>query len=664
MLFLIARESLFDSRYNNFFQVTLMNESSRAKFVSNFQQSSKMMESYSRNSDQILLSLHTEHLKNATGSSLHGSVSSPYAIVTRLSQTIENTRPTILGTTEVCQNNLSPQWTKTIAVDFSFSTVNRVHVNIFDYNGEDYSEHISMGSTFFDIGELLMTPGNIKAITLREGGILYCRAEKQGKEFSGIFEFEFNGSQLINLDGFLRRKPNPYFEVSKSIQLPEGPSWQIVYRSEVMFKDSNPKWQTLQIGINELCSNNTDLPLQVTIKDWDKKGKHSVLACFETNVNCILQRSKPRMANFENGDNLAFELRRRKKIVGKIFVTKARLLESIAVPISAPTAALPVDSTSIVSIGPEVFLCPEAPRPKFVDYLAGGLELQLSVAIDFTGSNGDPRKPGTLHYVDSVTGHLNCYEKVMSAIGSMIAKYDSSKKIQMMGFGAKFNGVINHCFQVGSNPEVFGIKGMIDAYRSVFRSGLTMSGPTIFAQVISCATEQAKRKQIEARRYGRLSYQILLIITDGEVTDLFETKRAIRAASKTPLSIVIIGVGSADFSVMNFLENFMSEEGHRNICQFVEFKQYEDNKVAFTEATLENIPDQVLAYFQMHGINPILPVATLEAIVIPDVYVESSNTYPNLRCEENFHHLVLNGSSTNDRNYATYSSLVNCNPDA
>ena len=45
-------------------------------------------------------------------------------------------------------------------------------------------------------------------------------------------------------------------------------------------------------------------------------------------------------------------------------------------------------------------------------------------------------------------------------------------------------------------------------------------------------------------------YTLLLIITDGVITDLEATKTAIVAASDLPLSIIIIGVGDADFSAM------------------------------------------------------------------------------------------------------------------
>ena len=42
--------------------------------------------------------------------------------------------------------------------------------------------------------------------------------------------------------------------------------------------------------------------------------------------------------------------------------------------------------------------CSVQPACTFVDYIMGGLELSFTVAIDFTASNGDPKKPDSLHY--------------------------------------------------------------------------------------------------------------------------------------------------------------------------------------------------------------------------------------------------------------------------
>ena len=70
-------------------------------------------------------------------------------------------------------------------------------------------------------------------------------------------------------------------------------------------------------------------------------------------------------------------------------------------------------------------------------------------------------------------------------------------------------------------------------------------------------------------------YHILLIITDGVVSDIESTKSAIIEASQQPLSIVIVGVGNEDFSDMALLDSddkllqYGVEFAERDIVQFV-----------------------------------------------------------------------------------------------
>lgn len=49
-------------------------------------------------------------------------------------------------------------------------------------------------------------------------------------------------------------------------------------------------------------------------------------------------------------------------------------------------------------------------------------------------------------------------------------------------------------------------------------------------------------------------YNILLIITDGIISDLQKTIDQIVYGSELPLSIIIVGVGEADFSAMDELD--------------------------------------------------------------------------------------------------------------
>lgn len=74
----------------------------------------------------------------------------------------------------------------------------------------------------------------------------------------------------------------------------------------------------------------------------------------------------------------------------------------------------------------------------FLDYLRSGCEISLMVAIDFTGSNGDPNDPKSLHYLSPHT--LNDYELAIKHVGDILAEYDSDQLFPVWGF------VIGICF--------------------------------------------------------------------------------------------------------------------------------------------------------------------------------------------------------------------------
>lgn len=78
-------------------------------------------------------------------------------------------------------------------------------------------------------------------------------------------------------------------------------------------------------------------------------------------------------------------------------------------------------------------------------------------------------------------------------------------------------------------------------------------------------------------------YYILLILTDGVVTDMADTREAIVRASYLPMSIIIVGVGNADFTDMQILDGddgiLRAPKGEpvlRDIVQFVPFREFKN----------------------------------------------------------------------------------------
>jgi hypothetical protein len=51
-----------------------------------------------------------------------------------------------------------------------------------------------------------------------------------------------------------------------------------------------------------------------------------------------------------------------------------------------------------------------------------------------------------------------------------------------------------------------------------------------------------------------MTYQVLLILTDGSIHDMQPVKDLIVKAAGLPCSIIIVGIGNADFSMMEELD--------------------------------------------------------------------------------------------------------------
>uniref|UniRef100_A0A8W4FCT7 Copine 3 n=1 Tax=Sus scrofa TaxID=9823 RepID=A0A8W4FCT7_PIG len=247
----------------------------------------------------------------------------------------------------------------------------------------------------------------------------------------------------------------------------------------------------------------------------------------------------------------------------------------------------------------------------FLDYVMGGCQLNFTVGVDFTGSNGDPRSPNSLHYI-SPNG-VNEYLTAIWSVGLVIQDYDADKMFPAFGFGAQIppQWQVSHEFPINfnpSNPYCNGIQGIIEAYRACLPQ-IKLYGPTNFSPIIN---HVAKFAAAATQQHTASQYFVLLIITDGVITDLDETRQAIVNAAKLPMSIIIVGVGGADFSAMEFLDadggSLRSPSGEvaiRDIVQFVPFRQFQNApKEALAQCVLAEIPQQVVGYFNAYKLLP------------------------------------------------------------
>jgi len=423
---------------------------------------------------------------------------------------------------------------------------------------------------------------------------------------------KLSGVALTNTEGFMK-KSDPFYQFTRKDVGRRGTEWNVVHRSPKVKDSLNPNWAEETIELSVLCGGNIDLPLQLSVFDYESSGNHVPMGMIQTSVNELVKSKSTRLTLIQSGQEVGTIAVHKANVTGDGSLEQA--MEELVVtdgdPEPEPEPEVEVD---VPAYTPVVFQPPPPSPPTFLDYVNGGCEFQLCVAIDFTGSNGDPRKPGTLHYLSPDGSSMNDYEKAISSIGGILADFDSDKKFPVWGFGAKYSGQVYHLFQCGPVAEVDGIPGVLDAYHKTFQSGLIMSSPTVITEVITTAAAFAKSGQEAAQQEGKQKYTTLVILTDGAVSDVRATVQCLEAVSDAPMSIVIVGIGSADFSAMEFLDDAVRNKP--DVCQFVEFNKHKHDFNSLTAATLHELPDQLVAYFQRNGIDPLPPVQVEEEEIV------------------------------------------------
>ena len=254
----------------------------------------------------------------------------------------------------------------------------------------------------------------------------------------------------------------------------------------------------------------------------------------------------------------------------------------------------------------------------FIDYLRGGMQINLTVAIDFTGSNGPPNMPNSLHFLGA---KQNQYEIAIRACGDIVAYYDYDQKFPAFGFGGKFfgNPKVDHCYPLNGNPddpEILGIDGILQAYRNVLNN-TELWGPTHFHYFIDKLNENVKQ---EVARENFNVYNILMILTDGIIEDMDETINSLVEASYLPISVIIIGIGNADFSNMDVLDadeeplyDSNGRKADRDLVQFVPFKEFKNDGAKLAEQVLEEVPRQIVEFYQHKKIAPAEPVVNIQS---------------------------------------------------
>ncbi|KTF74525.1 hypothetical protein cypCar_00027166 [Cyprinus carpio] len=556
-----------------------------------------------------------------------GSKSDPLCV---LLQSIGDDKWTEVERTERVKNCQDPEFSTKLHIDYHFEKVQKLKFGVYDIDNKsvNLSDDDFLGGFECTLGQIVSSRKITRPLQLKAGkpagkGTITVTADETKDNRAIVMEVEAKNLDKKDMFG----KSDPFLEFFKQ---EEDGKWQLVHRTEVIKNNLNPSWKKFTVSLHTFCSGDLNKPIKVS------KG-------FYAHSDCVCQSTC-----YDKDEDTSSDM------IGEFTCTTAKIMEAKDNAVSGMHVhcsdydsdgshdLIGVFQTNVSDLqkahaSPVEFDCihPEKQKKKksyknsgvirikdckleaqysFLDYVMGGCQINFTVGIDFTGSNGDPRSPDSLHYL-SPNG-VNQYLSAIWSVGQVVQDYDTDKLFPAFGFGAQVppDFKVSHEFPLNFNPSspyCQGVQGIVDAYRMVLPQ-IRLYGPTNFSPIINHVARIAAGA---AQQPNAAQYFVLLIITDGEITDLDQTRQAIVNGSKLPMSIIIVGVGEADFKAMEFLDgdngvlkSLTGEPAARDIVQFVPFKQFDKApKEALAQSVLAEVPNQLVSYFKMRNMAPVNP---------------------------------------------------------
>eukprot|EP01084_Bolivina_argentea_P057863 105676_1 len=416
-----------------------------------------------------------------------------------------------IGRTEVIYDNHYPKFSKQFRLDYYFEEEQILRFDAYDEDkkgSKHLKDHDILGSCSMRLGEIIHETGCMMAKKLMHKGKylknaktkkythLIATTEKVNESGNELVTLQFSCKGLPKMDG-LFGKSDPYYLIER---LREDNKKIRVYgnRSNYIKRNLNPIWKPFKIETQTLCNNDEYRPIIISFYDWDSDGRDDYIGSVQTSLHEL--KTKPRNMKIKKQNS-----RRKNKNYGE----------------------LNIEQYSSINLA------------SFLDYMQGELDMSLMVAIDFTGSNGDPRDQQSLHHFTQIKPSQ--YQLAIRQIGNILSDYDTDKKYPVWGFGAHFKNVliegkeywngVKHAFNLNfqlSNPEIESINGIEQTYVSAIKNQIfALSGPTLFEPILEKAkliARIAHKNTIKDKTNNKIQYFILLIITDGVITDMKQTK--------------------------------------------------------------------------------------------------------------------------------------------
>ncbi|XP_014674843.1 PREDICTED: copine-8-like [Priapulus caudatus] len=356
-----------------------------------------------------------------------------------------------VGRTETINDNLNPDFAKKFIVDYFFEESQKLKFEVYDVDSasRNLREHDFLGSLECTLAQVVTEAVLRKPLQgpMKNSGAIIAVSSEEVSTCKEEVTLRFNAKKLDKKDFF--GKSDPFLSFHKAM---EDGSYILTYRTEVIKNTLNPTWRPFTVPVRLLCNGDYDRSIKIECWDWNSSGSHDYIG------ECLVTlRELSKGSSASNVFDCVNSAKQKKKKGYK-------------------------NSGTI-----ELMQCTIVQAYSFLDFVKGGMQLNCTIAIDFTASNGNPLTPTSLHYIAPYSP--NQYTQALASVGEIIKDYDSDQLFPALGFGARLppEGRVSHEFFLNGNPEnpyCQGIDGVLAAYQQALHT-VQLYGPTNFAPVIN-----------------------------------------------------------------------------------------------------------------------------------------------------------------------------------
>ncbi|KAJ3396172.1 hypothetical protein HDU92_003844 [Lobulomyces angularis] len=477
------------------------------------------------------------------------------------------------GRSEIVQGNFNPTFNKTFLVDYFFEDEQPLLFVVVDVKSAQTqeNEYDRLGSSEILLSSIICSHGksivrNIYLPGSQVSGTIKVSGVEVENEHSMV-SLQFQGRKLDN-KGFFG-KSDPFYVIS---YYKENGLLHEVYRSPSMPKTVEPHWAPIEINLWDLCECDRERQLKIDVyNDHNKKAPELIgsvhaslkelLLSIGEEIDIINDKKRVTKSGQASGIVLGY------KNSGLLKITKAEIKRASS----------------------------------FLDYITGGLKLELCVAMCFAESDDE-------EYSD---------EKVLdiaTSVAKIFEDYVDEKSITFFGFGAR--APLNPYFLLngnGKNHDCIGAAGLAEAFHASLPKVKKGHQRDFTALIKKISKNIIEKKNQAIAEIDEVCYTVLLILTNGSDQNITETINSIVQASVLPFSIIVVGVGSCDLqeffnleSENGLLKNSLGETAQREIAQFVPTSDFElVTGEIVTHSVLALVPGQVMQYLNLNGIKPV-----------------------------------------------------------